>query len=54
MSFAFKIAKTIDRNTPKISYLEIPKSKKSLNLCSKIVLWGAKKKIVCFYNEMQN
>jgi hypothetical protein len=40
MSIAFKYEKEFDEHTPKISYLKISKSEKSLKLCSKIFLWG--------------
>jgi hypothetical protein len=39
MSIAFKTEKEYDENRPKISYLEISNSEKSLNLCPKIVVW---------------
>jgi hypothetical protein len=51
MSITFKTEREYDRHTPKISYLEIQKSEKSLKLCPKIVLWGVQKIIVWFYNE---
>jgi hypothetical protein len=46
MSITFKNEREYDKHTPKISYLEIQKSKKPLKLCPKIVLWGVQKTIV--------
>jgi hypothetical protein len=40
VGIAFKTKKEYDGNTPKISYSEIPKSEKSLNLYPEIVLCG--------------
>jgi hypothetical protein len=51
MCITFKTEREYDRHTPKISYLEIQKSEKSLNLCPKIVLWEVPKKHVWFHKE---
>jgi hypothetical protein len=40
VSIAFKTEKEYDGHTPKISYLEIPKSEKSLKFYPEIIICG--------------